>query len=295
MKSGLLRFTVIFCLLILFKPTMVEARHAPVDSIYIDSIRNIEFQLEGLSHNIINSPDLQERITSCYYFIQTLKKALMVPHSFDYEFTLLQTVSILKPADEAFRIFTWNLLLDSGKYMYFGAIQMNHKDSLQLFGLYDSSSKIRSPEFKTVDHRHWIGALYYQIHGYKYKKQKYYLLLGWDGEDEKVNKKIVDLLWFNEDGYPQFGAPFFEVNGEYQSRMIFSFADQAVMLCRYEPKEKAIVYAHMVPPNPLQKGRYEYYLPDGTYDYLEFEKGFWVQKNMFYLGRSRSPHQLKKF
>ncbi|MCB9246251.1 MAG: hypothetical protein H6606_07445 [Flavobacteriales bacterium] len=287
--------TYCIALLCLLAGQQAKAARSPVDSIYIDSIRNIEYQLEGLSHNIINSPDLQERITSCYYFIQTLKRALMVPHSFDYEFKLLQTVSILKPDDQAFRIFTWNLLLDSGKYMYFGAIQMNRSDSLQLFGLYDSSNSIRNAEFKTVDHRHWIGALYYQIHHYKYKKNKYYLLIGWDGEDDKVNKKVVDILWFDDMGNPQFGAPFFEVNGEYQNRMIFSFSDQAVMLCRYEPKEKAVVYAHMVPPNPMQKGRYEYYLPDGTYDYLEFDKGFWVQKNMFYLGRSKSPHQLRKF
>ena len=37
------------------------------DSTYVDSIRNYEYQLEGLSHNIINSKDKVERITSCYY------------------------------------------------------------------------------------------------------------------------------------------------------------------------------------------------------------------------------------
>lgn len=272
-----------------------NSRASNIDSVNYDSIRNIEYQLEGLSFNIINSPDLQERITSCYYFVQTLKKALKVPQSFEYEFTTLKTVSILKPEDEEFRIFTWNLLLDSGKYMYFGAIQMHNEDSLELFGLYDSSESVKEPLYSTVDNRHWIGALYYQIHTYKHKRQKYYLLMGWDGEDGETNKKVIDLLWFTEDGKPRFGAPYFEIDGDLQYRVVFEFAEQAVMLCRYEPKEKSIIYAHTQPTNPMLKNEYKTYYPDGTYDYFEFDKGFWVKGEMFYRGKSSSPHQLRKY
>ena len=57
-----------------------------IDSVYKDSIRNLEYRLETLSYNFINSEDLNERITSCYYFIQTLKEALMVPQSYNYTF-----------------------------------------------------------------------------------------------------------------------------------------------------------------------------------------------------------------
>lgn len=261
---------------------VVQAADNQKDSIYRDSIRNIEYQLEGLSHNIINSPDLNERITSCFYFIQTLKKALLVPTSFDYEFESLKTVSIVKPKDEAFRIFTWNLLLDSGKTMYFGAMQMNEPDSLILFGLYDSSDRIKDPLFSTVDHKNWVGCLYYQIHAYKHKRQDYYLLFGWDGEDDKTNKKIIDVLWFDENGMPQFGAPIFEVKDDYQHRLVFEFADKAVMLCRYEERTNQIVYAHLVPLNPLMKGMYENYVPDGTYDFLDFKKGFWVEGEQYF-------------
>jgi hypothetical protein len=284
--------SVIFVVLMAFG---LNSEASKIDSVNFKQIRDIEYQLEGLSHNIINSPDLQERITSCYYFVQTLKKALLVPQSFDYKFTLLKTVSILKPDDNKFKLFTWNLLLDSGRYMYFGALQKNDGDSLRLFGLYDSSNVIKNPEFKTLDNRHWMGALYYQIHGYKYKKKEYYLLMGWDGEDDKVNRKIIDVLWFDAEGNPQFGAPIFEVDGDFHHRVIFEFADQTVMLCRYEAKDNMIVYAHMVPPNPMQKGRYEYYLPDGTYDFYKFQKGFWVRYDNYYQGKSKNPHELRKF
>ncbi|MFT5953154.1 MAG: hypothetical protein ACI9AU_001884, partial [Bacteroidia bacterium] len=151
-----------------------RAKVKPGDSTYIDSIRNYEYQLEGLSYNIINSKDKVERITSCYYYIQTLKKALSIPNSFDYDFKTIKTVSTIRSEDEKFRVFTWNLLLDSGKYMYFGAIQMNNSDSLELFGLYDSSDYNRDVHYAEFDNRHWMGALIYQVHHYKWKKKDYY-------------------------------------------------------------------------------------------------------------------------
>jgi hypothetical protein len=268
----------------------------PSDSLYRDSIKNIEYQLEGLSYNIINGEDVTERITSCYYFIQKLKIALSVPTSFGYDFPLLakvQTVSILKPDDDAFRLFTWNLLLDSGKYMYFGALQMNNEDSLVLFGLYDSSEQVKEPLYETLDNRHWIGALYYQIHHYKHKKQNYYMLFGWDGEDEKSNKKVIDVLWFDKEGKPQFGAPIFTVDGEIFNRQIIEFANQAVLLSRYDPGEDVIVYGNTVPPNPYLTGKYEYYLPDGSYKYLKFQKGFWVQYDMLFYKRRKNSFDLR--
>ncbi len=272
-----------------------------IDSVYHDSIRNIEYQLEGLSYRIINSPDLEERITSCYYFVQTLKKALLIPQSFEYEFTTLKTVSVLKPKDEKFRIFTWNLILDSGKYMYFGAIQMNRSDSLILYGLLDSSDYIKDVEFETVDHEHWVGALYYQIHDYRYRGNQYYMLFGWDGQDGNSTRKVIDMLYF-KNGKPYFGEPVFSVEGEMLSRMVFEFADNAVMLCRYDKNEKKVVMANLVPPNPLFEGRKNTYLPDGTYSYLEFSKGYWVYKDLLFddrrensnLYRHQSPTSEKK-
>ncbi len=272
-----------------------SASAAEKDTTYTDSIRNIEYQLEGLSHNIINGADVNERITSCYYFVQTLKKALQVPTSFDYEFTLLKTVSILKPSDDAFRLFTWNLLLDSGKYMYFGALQMNNPDTLILYGLYDSSDYIRDPEFETVDNRHWIGALYYQIHDYTYKGKSYYLLFGWDGEDHLVNKKIIEVLHFDENEKPFFGLPILEDDeDEYKSRLILTFANQASIICRYNAADNNIVFDHLAPIYAMQKGHYEFYVPDGTYDYMEFVRGFWQRKELLFQDKDENQHDLRK-
>lgn len=247
------------------------------DTTNFDSIRNLEYRLEGLSANIINGEDQLTRITSTYYFIQNLKEVLRIPNSYNYPFTKLETVSILKPEDNKFRIFTWNLLLDSSKYMYFGVIQMNRSDTFQIFGLYDSSSFIKNPTYSVLDNRHWMGALYYQIQEFKHNKKTHYLLMGWDGENSTLNRKIIEVLWFDEKGQVRFGAPLFDNGGDIQNRMIFTFAEQATMLLRYEKEENIIIFANTVPPNPQLKGQFQYYLPDGTYDYMKYKKGFWVR------------------
>lgn len=284
----------IFLLISTFSSFGQRVKVSQSDSTYIDSIRNYEYQLEGLSYNIINGSDKVERITSCYYFIETLKTALQIPNSFDYDFDLLKTVSSITSEDDKFRVFTWNLLLDSGKYMYFGAIQMNNPDSLELYGLYDSSDYNRNVIYGQFDNRHWMGGLIYQIHHYRWKKKDYYITFGWDGQDAKTNRKVIDVLWFDNGGKPNFGEEIFDFDGDLQSRIIFDFNDRAAMLCRYDDHEEAIVFANLVPINPMMKGVYQNYVPDGTYDYLRFEKGVWRRYKMVFDDRRKHGADLRK-
>ena len=284
----------IFLLISTFSSFGQRLKVSQSDSTYIDSIRNYEYQLEGLSYNIINGSDKVERITSCYYFIETLKTALQIPNSFDYDFDLLKTVSSITSEDDKFRVFTWNLLLDSGKYLYFGAIQMNNPDSLELYGLYDSSDYNRNVIYGQFDNRHWMGGLIYQIHHYRWKKKDYYITFGWDGQDAKTNRKVIDVLWFDDEGKPNFGEEIFDFDGDLQSRIIFDFNDRAAMLCRYDDHEEAIVFANLVPINPLMKGVYQNYVPDGTYDYLRFEKGVWRRYKMVFDDRRKHSADLRK-
>jgi hypothetical protein len=125
-----------------------------------------------------------------------------------------------------------------------------------------------------------MGALYYQIHHYVWKKKDYYLTFGWDGQDDKTNRKIIDVLWFDENNRPHFGNEIFNLDGDLVSRLIFDFSDNTSMLCRYDSDLDAVVFAHLVPLNPLLVGRYENYVPDGTYDMLKFEKGTWRRYEM---------------
>ena len=69
--------------------------------------------------------------------------------------------------------------------------------------------------------------------------------------------------------------------------LVFEFNDRAAMTCRYDKVEQAIVYASLVPMSPSLKGKYQYYIPDGTYDYMRFEKGIWRKYEMVFEERGK--------
>ncbi len=256
------------------------------DSLFRDSMANYEYQLASLSDRIINGEDEEERMTSTYYFIQKLKTVLKIPGSFNYPFDSLKTISILKSENNDFRIFTWNLALDNGQFKYFGAIQLNSPDSLVLYGLYDFADTISDIQNKELDNHEWPGALYYKMIQYTYKKKNYALLLGWDGNDNSSNKKIIEVLTFDAEKRPVLGAPIFKMSdakdAKPQYRIVFEFSNQAAMTLRYEASKNIIAFEHLAPQDERSEGIYSTYLPDGGYDYLQFKKGLWIKKeNLF--------------
>lgn len=245
---------------------------------YLDSLHDFELILQGQADLIINAADENTRRTTCFGFIKNLVKALKIPGSYDYPFDSLKQISILKAPDNKFRIFVWNLRLDNESYRYYGCIQMNDKQKgLKLFPLFDNSPTIRNPQDTVLGSDSWWGALYYTILMNKYKGNTYYTLLGWDGNDKTSNKKVIDVLTFQE-GVPVFGAPIFRFSKDsVAKRVVFEFSNDAVMILRYVGEKKIILYDHLIPPKPSATGIYKLYLPDGSYDYLNWQNGQWVK------------------
>jgi hypothetical protein len=257
----------------------------------LDSLRFYERRLTGLAESIITARSQAERVTSTYFFARTLISALKQPNSFDYPFDSAgKYISILMPPDKSFRIFTWSLkwgddsLVTADSFEFYGAIQVNNKEKLELYGLYDSSAVLGKPEYEELNNRYWYGALYYQIIETKYKKQKYYTLLGWDGYSRASNRKIADVLTFDENGKPKFGAPIFDMADETPAkyRVIFEFRDDATMTLRYIGKKDLIAFENLIPPDEKSIGMYQSYLPDGSYDYFVYKKGKWKKREMLF-------------
>lgn len=256
-----------------------------------DSLKFYERRLISLSESIITAREMSQRYTSTYHFARTLISALKIPNSFDYPFdSVKKYISIITPPDKKFRIFTWSLkwgkdsLVTADSFEFYGAIQMNNKDRLELYGLYDNSGKIGKAEYSELSNRNWYGALYYQMTTVKYRRKKYYTLLGWDGHSMASNRKVIDVLTFDEMGKPRFGAPIFDMDDKKppKYRIVFEFRDDAVMTLRYIKKKRLIAFEHLIPPSPKAVGLYEEYLPDGSYDYFKFKKGKWRKKEKLF-------------
>jgi hypothetical protein len=249
----------------------------------LDSLKNLEIQMQGQSENIIDGPDFSTRRTSCYGFIHNLAVALRIEGSYNYPFDSLKEISIANSPDNRFRIFTWNLRNEKESFRFYGVIQRNEKTGLRMIPLFDAGPLIKKPEDTTVDNNYWWGALYYKILPVKVKGEMCYTLLGWNGADKKSNKKVIDVLRFQE-GTPIFGAPIFKVGpNDIMYRVVFEYSNEVQnMVLKYEPEKKYIVFDHLAPLTAKAIGIYELYYPDGSYDYLEFKDNYWQLREMLF-------------
>jgi hypothetical protein len=277
-----------YVLILLF--ALSYTAHAQIkDTLSRDTLNDLQIRMMGLGEHMILSESENERLVSGYHFIKHMNYALRVNGSYQFKFDSLKSISIIYSPDNVFRIITWNLVLNEGRFHYYGIIQYNPdytrklKDTTNLrpfYPLIDRSEKFTNVLDTTVDNNFWWGATYYKIIPVKYKKQTYYTLIGWNGHTAISNKKVVESLYF-EQNKPVFGAPIFDL--QYTKpikRMVFEYANKASMTLRYEEKKGYLIYESVVPTRPQDQGHPETYLPDGSYDYLIFnkKKGIWEKQ-----------------
>ncbi|WP_437919610.1 hypothetical protein [Sphingobacterium sp. LRF_L2] len=209
------------------------------------------------------SPDLgeSERLDKNFVFVKTLVSALKEKHSFIYRFDKLSTISILYSPDDSFRIFSWNVPLNDGSYLYYGAIQKKSKDGkLNLTPLLDKTFEINKPDNSILSADNWYGAQYYDIIPWGNR----YILLGWKGHTPEFSQKVIEILQFKDGAY-QLGEMVF-LNESTLTRKIFNFTRQATMYLQFDSTSKNIVFDHLVPINDSLKGVYKYYGPDLSHD-----------------------------
>ena len=211
--------------------------------------------------------------------IALFDKILLKRESFNYPFDSLKNISKLTASDSMARVINWNLPKQNGEYQYFGYIQLLDKKrkKLKLFKLNDTSNEIEKPEFEKLGAENWFGSLYYHIETNTDGKNTYYTLLGWDGNNNFSNKKLIECFYFNGKKLV-FGPPIFKMETEVKSRLIFEYAKQAKMMVRYDKKIKMIVYDHLAPSHKKFTGQYMYYGPDMSQDGIQFIDGHWVIK-----------------
>jgi hypothetical protein len=248
-----------------------ELSHFPeIDSIkaYFDQIVQANSDREK---EIIN-----DRLIAC--FITFLEK----PESFYADFDSLQYVSHLKSDDDLLNVFTWNLYFSDGRFKYFGFLQYKTKNKVLVYSLNDKKFKHDETdeeiERNYLSNMEWYGAIYYEIITKKAKSATYYTLIGWDGADFLINRKVVEILKFNRHNLPTFGGKVFKYNNVIMNRLVFEYADRATMLLRYNSKHDIIVVDHLSPSEERYRNFYQYYGPDFSYDALYFRNGRWELK-----------------
>ncbi len=289
-------------LLICFSFFCVRAQDKDVLAIYEDS-------LSILMYGVANAKTDNEKLNYNEKLCTLLEEALVQPKSYTYPFDSLKYMVRLVSPDNSFRIFTWYIRLRTGECEHFGFIQVfnEEKRKYSVIPLIDKTKDLQNLESTVYDNEHWFGALYYKIIVNKDGTKNSYTLLGWNGSDKYISRKIIEPIVFDEHRpKAYFGGNVF-LKMRKNKRFILQYNPNAVTTLQYEEqaypmnkqnlspadrsksknsktksqnevkmkKDKLIVFDYLVPEVPIFEGMYQHYVPSGQIDGFIYENGRW--------------------
>lgn len=238
-------------------------------------------KLNTIGQQIINADNDEAKYAANTQFKNLLEEVINNPASFDFSFDQMKSISVLKA--NFLKIYNWVIPKTDGTFEYFAILQLKSKkdDTFKIVELIDQSETIQAPQRKTLTTKNWFGALYYELIHNKKIGQNYYTLLGWDGNNNFTNKKVIETIQISANGMIKFGVPILKGEKRTERRVIFEYSENAVMSLKYHPKQTKIVFDYLVPASSKLKGIYEYYGPSlDTFDAFIMDKGKWVyEKN----------------
>lgn len=245
-----------------------------------NTLRQQEDILKNYSNQLVKNDTPLVRFTNDSLFTRMLVKALKTPYSFYFPFDSLQTISKLYSPDSSFRIFTWQMVVNDNLTRQHGAIQMKTYDgSLKLFPLIDKSDNTDNITDTAGNNKGWIGAVYYKIIENRSSNQNYYTLLGYDENNSRSNRKIIEVLSFSNDE-PLFGGRYFSyaedsVFKSATSRYLMEYKKTAGARLTYDDDLQMIIAEHLESETGEPQKKWTY-IPDGDYEGFKWKNGQWV-------------------
>ena len=269
------KLLVLFALIISCKSS-----HAQGSKTDLNFLQQKEDSLKSYAKKIIQGINSDDRFNADSIFTRMLVRALKDPRSFSYPFDSLETISRLYAPDSAFRIFTWQLVINDNVIRQHGAIQMRtHDGSLKLYPLIDKSD-VTTRIADTIGNNYgWIGAIYYRIIQKKSANQNYYTLLGFDENNIRSSRKIIEVLNFLNDE-PTFGGRYFSYEEDSifktsQIRYVMEFKKEAGPRLTYDRDLDMIIVEHLVSESNEPKKKWTL-VGDGDYEGFRWKNGKWV-------------------
>ncbi len=239
-----------------------------------------EDSLKKYAVKLIQGINSSDRFTADSMFTRVLVRALKLPHSFYYPFDSLQTISRLYAPDSTFKIYTWQLMINDNVIRQHGAIQMRTADgSLKLFSLIDKSPIIINQTDTVANNYGWVGAVYYNIVQKESNNQNYYTLFGYDENNIRSNRKIIEVLHFNNNE-PIFGGSYFSFDEDTVAkktvgRYIMEYKKAYGPKLNYDAEMDMIIVEHLISESNEPKKKWTL-IGDGDYEGFKWKNGKWV-------------------
>lgn len=257
------------------------------------SIQSSEEELRILLDSLRSAKSDSEKNMRVAAFQEKLEPLLHNEEAFSYPFPALRTIGKINSSDGVVRIITWNVEQDDFSQKYYGYIlkRDDRRKLIKVIPLVDKSFMLSPKPEDVLTADNWYGALYYQIVPFQKGSKMYYALLGWDGNLQSSNTKLIDVLSFSGTG-AKLGYAVFKDGETVRKRVFMEHSEKTVMSLRYDESEKRIIFDHLSPESPGMEGFYEYYVPDMTYDAFVFDGNKWILKEDV-IGRNKEDVTVK--
>ena len=257
-----------------------------------------EDSLKTVGLKIVQGRDAADRFLADSAFTRIFVRALRTKNSFTHPFDSIINISKLYAPDSSFKIFTWQLMINENTIRQHGAIQMRTADgSLKVFPLIDKSDMITNQTDSISDNNAWMGAVYYKIIQKEYKGESFFTLLGFDENNIKSDKKIMDVLQF-VNGKPVFGSQLFvmENGNQYQKQMaryILEYKKEAAARLTFDEDLGAIVFDELTSESNTPNKKWTL-VPDGEYNGFVWKNGKWVLTSNLFAGAPPKKYTAEK-
>lgn len=209
-------------------------------------------------------------------FKATLEKMILNEEALTYPFSQLQSVGIIDSPDKKMRIINWNVEQEDFSHKYYCYVLWKEEkgNDYHFQELKDISFGIAMQPTETISAEQWYGALYYKIIPIERRNKTLYTVLGWDHFTEMSTAKLIDVIYFVGNDV-KLGMPIFKAGSEIKRRMFFEHSEKTSMYLNYETDRERIMMDHLSPESPSMANFREFYVPDLSYDAMEFDGKRW--------------------
>lgn len=258
---------------------IAQIKQNPSTSAVSDRLVILEDSMAQLAKIAVQDTLLAQRQAANERLLPLMREALALPNSVNYPFSKIENVSIQQPQDGAFRIFTWQLMIDENTYQYFGFVQLNRSKPI-VYELENNSSDLSKTEKEVFEPNRWFGCVYYNLKEFKTKDGTKYLLFGYNANNADEHIKVCDVLVLRG-ATVRFGAPVFEVADiagrpkERLNRLVLTYAADVVVRLNFDAELGFIIHDHLETMASKNPNIPFTYVPDGTYEAFELKKEIW--------------------
>ncbi len=242
---------------------------------------NIAFHADVMVNAVLD----RHRIKAHDIFMASMDSLLVRPGSYDISLDSIPWLAVVHGDD--FRIISWQLRLSDSEYKYGGFIQWPDR----IVNLRDTRPWLNGSSYNTYTPGSWYGCLYYNIIPFESGGKKYYVLFGFNAENQINNSKVADILDLTG-AEPRFGVPLFVGKEEERTRLILTYGDVSSVHFIYDPELKAIVHDHLEILPGIGPSGEALAVSDGSMEGWFLKNGKWVYEEEVYDVKMEEPPML---